>query len=267
MIDKNIDDFIRNQKKLNTPKEFISDAANKAKYITCATHPCQFSHPSANQDKKLKPTPIIFTGKYKADGYVRSGNVKTRRNFDLYGDAKYATVKNFLTQTMSNGRTVLENIRENTDEAKTLLKVSGQPEDTIRDQFLNVFKTQETYQITSSKIKQIYFHLGNGQYHLLSVLTPSLIVYELKNRIAEINDDAIKKRAIKNTELKESFKEIYNLVKLKYGGRHPENISLLNKENGGICKLLYSAPPSIKELKIRLPKYDFFFRMFKFIFF
>lgn len=258
MIDKNIDDFIKNQKKLNTPNEFITDAATKAKYITCATHPCQFSHPYANQDKKNKVTPIVFFGSYKADGYVRSGNVKVGRNIDMYGSASYAGVMNFLTQLMCNNKTVLQNIIDNTEIAKELLKSSGQPVETIRNEFLSVIKPQNGPQITSSKIKQPYFHLPNGRYNLLSVLTPSPIVYELKNRITNINSDAQEKRSVKNKELKEPFREIYNIVKLKYGGSNPQNISQLNTENGGISKILYSAPPPIDELKVRLPKQDFF---------
>lgn len=48
------------------------------------------------------------------------------------------------------------------------------------------------------------------------------------------------------------------LKKLKYGGTKPQNISKLNTENGGISKLLHSAPPTLEDLKIRLPQNDFF---------
>ena len=258
MIDKTVDDFIKKQKKHNTPETFIAKAAENAEYVTCSTHPCQFSHPYANQDKKLRITPIVFFGKYSPDGYVRSGNVKTQNCFDMYGSASFAATMKFLTLQMSNGRSVLENIKDNTVEGKELLKASGKDLESLRENFLKVFKQSDS-QITSSKIKQVYFPLGNGQYHLLSLLTPSPIVYELKNRLAAINEDARKKKKlIKQGEITEPFKEIFMLKKLKYGGTQPQNISKLNTENGGISRLLHSAPPTLEDLRIRLPKNDFF---------
>ena len=262
MIDKAIYDFISGLKEeLNTPEKFIPNVALNAKYITCATHPCQFSHPYANQDKNFKITPIVFFGSASADGYIRSGNIKSKRNIDMYGSAGYATIMKFLATPMSNGKTVLDNIREDTPEGKELLSSSGNSATELREQILQVFKPCKDTHVTSSKIKQVYFTLGNGQYHILSLLTPSALVYELKNRISAIKDDAKdKKELIRKGEgaTTGSFREIYNLTTLKYGGTQPQNISQLNTENGGITKLLFSAPPTLEDHKIRLPRRDFF---------
>lgn len=258
MIDKNIEDFIRGLKKLNTPEEFITYAADNAKKITCATHPSQFSHPYANRDKKFKITPIFFCGNYSEDGYVRSGNVKTKCNFDMYGSAAFATVMKFLALTMSNNKTVLENIKEGSEEAKELLAKSGKDVNQIRSQFLEAFKNSDTEQVTSSKIKQVFFSLGNGDYHLLSLLTPSTLIYELKNRVLSINREAYEKKTlIKNGEITSEFKEVYDLVQLKYGGTQPQNISQLNTENAGNTRLLLCVPPVVVR-KVKLPKNDFF---------
>lgn len=259
MIDKNIDEFIRGQKERKTLEEFIPDAAQKACYITCTTHPYQFSHPSANQDKNNRITPIMFSGKLSGDGYVRSGNVKSDREYDMHSDAKLCPVRDFLALPMLNGKTVLENIMDDTAEARELLESSGKSADELRNQFMTVFKANDGNQITSTKIKQVYFPLENGNYHLLSILTPSPLVYELKNRITAINDDATEKRKLlKKGETAVQFREIYNLVNLKYGGDHPNNISQLNQKMMGLSKLLQSVPPTIETLRVRVPRKDFF---------
>ena len=267
MIDKAIDDYIKGLKEeYNTLEKFIPIVVKNVKHITCATHPCQFSHPYANQDKNFRITPIVFFGSYSSDGYVRSGNVKSERSIDMYGSAGYAAIMKFLALTMSNGKSVLDNINEGTPEAIELLALSGDSADKLREQFsvLNQSRNNEAH-ITSSKIKQVYFPLGENQYHLLSLLTPSPLVYELKNRIATIRNDARNKRELMaKGETTSSFKEIYNLITLKYGGTQPQNISQLNTENGGISKLLYSAPPTLEDHKLRLPRKNFFFECLNF---
>ena len=263
MISATIKDYINEQKKLNGSDLFISDAAEKAKYITCVTHPCQFSHPKAN--KPCTITPIVFYGAQSDDGYMRSGNVKSEQRIDMYGSAGFAAVMKFLALNMSNGKTVLENISDNTPEANELLSSSGRPADELREQFLEVFKgdkQSENTQVTSSKIKQVFFPKdkdGEGQYHLLSLLTPSPLVYEMKKRLSTMMEDARnKKELIKKGELTDSFLEIFDLTTLKYGGTKPQNISQLNTENGGITWLLPSIPPILEYHRTRLPKRDFF---------
>lgn len=261
MIDKTIDDYIKGLKEeYNTPEKFMPKVAKEVKHITCATHPSQFSHPYANQDKNFRITPIVFFGSYSDDGYVRSGNVKSERSIDMYGSAAYATIMKFLVLTMSNGMSVLDNIKEGTPEAKALLALSGDSDDKLREQFSVLIQPRSNdAHITSSKIKQVYFPLGENKYHLLSLLTPSPLVFELKNRLETIKNDAKnKKELIEKGETTSSFKEIHNLVTLKYGGTQPQNISQLNTENGGISKLLYSAPPTIEDHKLRLPRKNFF---------
>ena len=136
MIDKAIDDYIKGLKEeYNTLEKFIPIVVKNVKHITCATHPCQFSHPYANQDKNFRITPIVFFGSYSSDGYVRSGNIKSERSIDMYGSAGYAAIMKFLALTMSNGKSVLDNINEGTPEAIELLALSGDSADKLREQF------------------------------------------------------------------------------------------------------------------------------------
>jgi hypothetical protein len=104
----------------------------------------------------------------------------------------------------------------------------------------------------------IYFPVGDD-YHLLSLLTPSAIVYKLKQRInenfqpfSERNKQEKEKveRAVKDKkELKGDLNSIWNLTAIGYGGTKPQNISVLNNQNGGIAYLLSSMPPILQKRK------------------
>lgn len=255
MISKEVLDFI-NENELS--KTFIDDAAKKAKAINCATHPYSFSHPqpfTASDKKELSH--IVFQGRRTEDGYVRSGNVKVSRPLDLSGNAKDAKIWKFLMLKLSNGFTILENLRDRTPEAYELLQMDGRSKDDaikLMDDFSLMFEQSDS-QVTSSRIKQVYFHIGENQYHLLSVVTPSCLVFELKNRIAAIRNEKNEFRENKRN----NYRDIYGIRVVKYGGAKPQNISFLNNANGGKALLLSSIPPlDIDELNIRLPKKDFF---------
>ena len=248
--------MIENDKIKDLIKKFILNAAEISKNISCATHPCKFSNPDVNKET----SPVWFLGNFSADGYVRTGNVKSSFKFDLCGSATYNPKMGFFDVSMSNGKSVLENIIDNTKEGKELLSVAEKNTEELRNRFLSVFKNIDVDCVTSSKIKQVYFQVSKGQYHLLSLLTPSLLVYELKNRLSKlVTDSKENKEKIKKGEKTNSFQEIYNLMHLKYGGSKPQNISYLNSKNGGTTRLLLCVPPTIDEINVRLPKTDFFY--------
>lgn len=107
MIDKAIDDYIKGLKEeYNTLEKFIPIVVKNIKHITCATHPCQFSHPYANQDKNFRITPIVFFGSYSSDGYVRSGNVKSERSIDMLTSQDFNTKKDLFSNTTQNNVTL-----------------------------------------------------------------------------------------------------------------------------------------------------------------
>ncbi|WP_082081708.1 type I-F CRISPR-associated protein Csy1 [Methylocucumis oryzae] len=52
--------------------------------------------------------------------------------------------------------------------------------------------------------------------------------------------------------------EIYSLTVVGFGGTKPQNISVLNNQNGGTAYLLESLPPILKKRSINPPKNNFF---------
>lgn len=242
-------------------KDWLPNASKRAGQIKISSHPCTFSHPSANKNKNGKVSAVIAKANRDSDGFVRSGNVEV--DLDALGNAAALDVYRFLTLCMSDGRTLIEHIESNSDVAKSLLTHSEIGYEDTRSQFLEMLETSEQ-QITSSKVKQVYFPipLDNDDYHLLSVLSPSGIIYRLRERIDNIrySDESKDARKAKkdNTYSATGFLELPNLTMIAYGGTKPQNISTLNNKFAGKAYLLPSIPPTLSDQRQRLPKNDFF---------
>jgi len=68
----------------------------------------------------------------------------------------------------------------------------------------------------------------------------------------------------KNEFSEQGFPELYGLSTIGYGGTKPQNISVLNNQNGGKAHLLLSAPPALNKQKIHFPKQNFFGESFRY---
>ncbi|MBF0211875.1 MAG: type I-F CRISPR-associated protein Csy1 [Desulfamplus sp.] len=242
---------------------WLPDAASKAgqlyKYIV--THPSKFSHP----DSVI--TPIVFTSTKNGDGFLRTGNCETE--IDACGNAamnsKAIEVYKFMSLKFDDGRTVLEHLEEGTQTAKEQFHISTASFEEIQQGFLSV-KTSCEETKTSGLVKQVYFPIepnnSGSDYHLLSILTPSGLVFELKKRIDDIlfSEETKEARELKRKEehSDRGFDELFNLTKISYGGTKPQNISVLNSNNAGKVYLLPSLPPLLKKRDVKLPRYDFF---------
>ena len=127
-------------------------------------------------------SPVICTSSPSPNGFLRSGNVPADQ--DSVGDAAALDVDAFLNLKMKDDRTLLVHIKEETYISKALLNICSETYETLRDGFLAVTNAA-LVNSTSTKIKQVYFPVG-GNYHLLSLLSNSGIMFELKKRIGYI---------------------------------------------------------------------------------
>lgn len=249
-------------------EEWLPKAAKRAGQMSLATHPCTFSHPSARKNVNGYSTPVVAEGKSLNDGYLRTGNVLFET--DALGNAAVLDVYKFLTLEMEDSRELIKHIQENSDLAVTLLTIKSESYEELRNGFLSMIESDDNKQtITSSKIKQVFFPLKLGkEYHQLSILTNSGVVYELRKRINRMRfSDEIKGlRDIKrnNAYSEQGFCEIFNVTTIGYGGTKPQNISVLNNKNGGKACLLQSLPPKLNKRAIRFPKQNFFGESFRY---
>ncbi|MDI6687434.1 MAG: type I-F CRISPR-associated protein Csy1 [Desulfobacterales bacterium] len=231
---------------------WLPDAAKRAGQLSMVTHPGKFTHPSA------KISSIIAQFPQKADGFLRTGNNVS--SLDVFGNAAALDVHKFLSLKLDDGKKLIDHIEEETETAKKQLAVGTASFEEIREGFLAIKESDETA-VTSEKVKQVYFPCDND-YHLLSILTPSGLMFELKNCVNDMrfSDQTREARELKRKgeHCDAGFDDLFNLSVIGYGGTKPQNISVLNNQNGGKTYLLLCMPPALQKRKIRLPRFNFF---------
>lgn len=239
-------------------EEWLPNAAKRAGQISISTHPCTLSHPSARKNKNGYVSSIIANTEQQNDGFLRSGNVQV--STDALGNAAALDVYKFLTLMTSDGKSLLSHLDEDSDLAKELFTIKSEDYESLKNGFLAMTQSDAEV-VTSSKIKQVYFPVAED-YHQLSILTPSGMVFELRKRLDALRfgDDIKLARDKKRNGVysDQGYSEIYGLTTIGYGGTKPQNISVLNNQNGGKAHLLMSMPPVLVKRDIHLPNSDFF---------
>lgn len=243
--------------------EWLPNAARRAGQISMSTHPCTFSHPSARKNKNGYVSSVLVDIDRVDDGFLKTGNVSVLT--DALGNAAALDVYKFLTLIMQDGENLLSHIQQDSELAKVLLTIKSESYQNLRKGFLAMVESSAE-NITSSKIKQVYFPVDDD-YHQLSLLTNSGMIYQLRSRLDKLRFSeevkALRDKKRKNEFSDQGYSEIYGLTTIGYGGTKPQNISVLNNQNGGKAHLLSSLPPSIEKRHIHFPKSDFFVESFQ----
>jgi len=233
---------------------WLPKAAKRAWQVSLLTHPSKLTHSSA------KTSSIIATSRAKNDGFLRTGNAGITK-IDVSGNAASLDVYRFLMITLGDNQTILEHLEADTEHIKTQFTMPSDSYQNIKLGLLMIKPMEMGEQITSERVKQIYFPVKED-YHLLSLLTPSGLMYQFKQQINDIRFSDEKKQARedkkKNNFNAAGFDEVYGLTAIGYGGANPQGVSLLNSQNGGVSFLLPSVPPELTPKKTRTPKTDFF---------
>lgn len=228
--------------------------AKQAKQLSLASHVCKFSHPDA------KTSPVIATCSFKNDGYLHSGNIECKNveyELDAFGNAAAIGTFSFLSAVMDDGRTVIEHLEQNTEEIRREFELFKGDYEKLRAEFLEIKKSHQEMH-SDERIKQVYFPVGDD-YHLLSLLTPSGVVSEVRARINEIRKTAIASKDEKNEQYGRDYDEVYDLTIIGFGGTKSQNISVLNSRNQGKAYLLSSTPPTLAKRTVIRPRRDFFY--------
>jgi len=243
-------------------KNWLPNAAKRAGQISLATHPCTFSHPSARKNKNGYASSVIAqVAAPSPDGLLRSGNLQVEP--DALGNAAALDVYKFLTLSLQDERSLLQHIQDDSELAQVLLDRADEDIEVLKVGFLAMVSTKDEA-ITSSKIKQVYFPVeeDDAGYHLLSILSPSGHLFEMRQRLDRLRfSDEVKaaRELRRNNQFSDSgYQEIYNLTTIGFGGTKPQNISVLNNQNAGKAHLLLSTPPELSPRKVRLPTRNFF---------
>lgn len=255
MSEEEISQIEEEADKLFSPEVWIPDAARRAKQLNLVTHPSKFTHSGAKGTSS-----IIASQLEPTSGLLCSGNVSLRDELatDITGNAAALDVYRFLRLILKDGRSILEHVRASTPQIQSQLTFESVSFKDLKDDFLKI-ESQDKQFKTHGKLKQVYFPVEDD-YHLLSILTPSGILFELKHKIQNLrSSEHIKsgRQARKNSLEHEGFNEVFDVTEIGFGGTKPQNVSVLNNQNYGRAYLLPSLPPVMRR-EIRLPRKDFF---------
>lgn len=233
---------------------WLPKAAKRAKQLSLVSHPGKFSHPNA------KITSIIDNSQYRPDGFLRSGNVNV--GLDVLGNAAALDVYKFLSLRMSDGQTILTHLEGKSSYIKEQLSIPSVSFSKIEQGLMAIKENTDTLPETSGRIKQVYFPVKGNDYHLLSILTPSSLLYKLKERINNMHfsGEAREVRMAKksNKYHGKELSEVYGISAIGFGGTKPQNISVINSKNGGVAYLHFSMPPELSTRTIHPPNTSFF---------
>ncbi len=232
---------------------WLPSAAKRAKQLFLVSHPGKFTHPSA------KISSVIATAIQSPDGFVRTGNIQAE--LDVFGNAAAMDVYKFLSIELKDGKSILSHLELGTPEIEKQLTIPTASFYEVSQGLLGIKQDDDSAVKTSGKIKQVYFPVGES-YHLLSVLTPSNLMYKLKERIntMRFSDEAkeVREAKKKNHDHANTLSEVYGLSVIGFGGTKPQNISVLNSQNHGQSYLLSSIPPVLKDRTVQPPRKNFF---------
>lgn len=231
-----------------------------------ATHVSKFSHSAIGG-----VNPPLFYGMRNADGYLRTGNVSLKHRVDVAGDAvlnQYIFEFYQFLDSPLDDKKVIDCILAEPQSLQNFLAEKGLDFSSFKQKASHHYFDQTNPSKSDGILKQVYFPVGASDYHLLSVVTPSCLIAETRQRInahkfGATDDD---RNSIKyarhcktdNLACDTPLADYANLTEIGFGGSHPKNISLLCNSNGGRYYLLPCMPPTLTKRDIQLPSRDFF---------
>ncbi len=234
---------------------FLDKVAKTASQVAFTSHTPKLIHPSIKNQAATLP---LFKGIGEPDGLLRSGNVPEM--WDVQGNAAAIPSANFLNTTLSDGKSILDHLQQNTSMIQEAFGVSAEQYKTWRTGMLKIVADQTDFQ-SHTFLRQIFFPVDDT-YHLLTPLIPAGILTQFKQRIDQdyrYSSHAKSGRAaFRQGEEHEPFDELYNLTEIGFGGTKPQNISVLNNTNAGRAYLLPASPPVFERGRIYTPHRDFF---------
>ena len=236
-------------KKGKTPADWFDAMVMHMNECHLASHVGKFTNPD------IKTT--VCSHSKKVAGYVTTGG--STCSLDILTPAQYLGSASLLLSPVTPDKNVLEAVITRDKELEKELELLSLPIEKLQKKVQEMLEdSQKEPEATDTHLRQVYFPIAEGKYHLLSVMPSSSLALEMYRRIRAINGHKIGCYNKKSETYGQPCEEITELTKISFGGTKPLNISALNSRCRGKTYLLSSLPPSLPARKIRLPKSDFF---------
>ncbi|MTD27337.1 type I-F CRISPR-associated protein Csy1 [Erwinia sorbitola] len=223
--------------------EWLTNAASRARQISLVTHTLKFTHSDA------RGSSIFSAPSAPQETMCLSSATLNNRALDAVGNAAALDVAKLL-QTEVEGDSLIASLHRGDVSALEPFTNDRQLLDSWVNSFKQVLIDREP---ASHKLaKQLYFPIGESQYHLLSPLFSSSLYHALHQRItaARFSEEAKAARSAMRAGRWHSDPVIFYpaTAVIGVGGTKPQNISYLNSVHGGKVWLLSCASPSWKSI-------------------
>lgn len=236
-------------KKGKTPAEWFDAMVMHMDECHLASHVGKFTNPD------IKAT--VCSHSKKVAGYVTTGG--STCSLDILTPAQYLGSASLLLSTVTPDKNVLEAVISRDKELEKELELLSLPIENLQEKVQKMLEdSRKEPDATDTHLRQVYFPIAEGEYHLLSVMPSSSLSLEMYRRIRAINGHKIDCYSKTSEAYGKPCEEVKGLTMIGFGGTKPQNISALNSRRGGKAYLLSSLPPSLHEVKVRIPKSDFF---------
>ncbi len=231
---------------------WLADAARRVAQIQQVTHAIKYTHPDAKGSSVYstgnKQAGELLVGTHTLDGQLKA---------DVVGNAAALDVYKFLKETVGDAHiSLLELVLANHPQMRAAMSDNAELAQEWMQAFATLPKAKGSL-ASHTLTKQLYWPLGNNEYHLLAPLFSTSLISSVADtmRTHRFSDEAVTAReARKNKQFSAiGCHEYPDVVVQKYGGTKPQNISQLNSERYGENHLLPSLPPQWSASEIRPP--------------
>lgn len=260
-----------NQLRLEAPSTEIRHWIDKAsqtkiaegKRIVKATHVLRFTHSSSQSDG------LILEEKSN-DVMLTTSSTKKTLTYDIaHNNGALITISRFLALKLS-GKLIIDLILDGDFLFFKPFSENQEQFDKWCTSFTQLVEKRKNK--TTDKVKQIYFPLevtnsNKKKYHLIAPLFSSSLYEEIfyvvnnlkfgdENKIAKAKNESSKYYS-------KNYIELPNLGIQQFGGKQPQNVSMLNKNRAGKCYLFSCQPPTWEtQLKPPINYQSFFYAVF-----
>ena len=233
-------------KKKGKKNTWVQNMIENMHQCRVATHVGKFTHPDSQIAIK------VISGQNPISEYVTTMSVRCMNDV-VYNDAKYSGIARFLNLVLENNDTVLNQAESGNQHIREIIEKYGGDYELFKKK-LKCVKNQSEPKETEAILKQVYFPVGYDDYHLLSVLPNSSVLYELSERVRLMSINRSKVMSLPESG---EYQDILGGITIGFGGTQSQNISELNIKNKGNFFLLESLPPTITKKRRKYPKRDF----------
>ncbi|WP_286820495.1 type I-F CRISPR-associated protein Csy1 [Mitsuokella sp. UBA4253] len=250
-------------KKQQTPAEWLESNLKNLDRYWVSSHIGKYTHPdlAVHLHDNSNPT---------GEGYLTTADAAVQQDIFVDGGSAFMTIASFLVSRFSQKETIAEQkddleaktawqyFREDSPFIRREIESLGIGYESLREKILRI-QISKAPEESDARLKQVYFPIPDrdGEYHLLSILPPSILMLELTNRIRKAFQVQRKCQDKKSECYGGSYQTFPDLTNVRFGGANVQNVSTRNSSLG--IQVLPSLPPCLAGRKIKMPKRNFFF--------